>query len=446
MIRRQRRALRQFSTVASKSVEHFTNEAYSSGHRVFVSGFHDPFLNIAMEDYLFHNMPVSGESNRLLLYVNNPCVVIGRNQNPWRECNVPLIKTLGVPLVRRRSGGGAVVHDTENVNFSVMTKREDFTRDQHAQMIVDCVNDLPAKVQKLLKPTAEFDDDPLHIFGTAPQRSPFSDVEVPPAGIPILVNGPQIKLKLNHRYDIVDAETERKVSGSAYKIARQRAYHHGTLLLNSRLDVLKALLARDPDRMGQIQGRGVESVKSPVANVGLDKEVFIDAVIRVFIKKYQGKAVKAVQAEVVNNPLTAGLFDELPGPDIPVMTVQEAHVPEKVVQAARDLESWAWAFGQTPDFTHTITIESEFGIFSDNVLQFTVSKGLVRGVELLDNDRELVDVDSGLARLQCLLHDGATVRYTSQDLEAHMENEAVKDAVQSALDTSASLPRPLYYS
>lgn len=433
------RASRQFSTVASKSVEHFTSEASSDGHRVFMSGFHDPFLNIAMEDYIFHSMPISGESNRLLLYVNNPCVVIGRNQNPWRECNVPLIKSLGVPLVRRRSGGGTVVHDMENVNFSVMTKREDFTRDQHAQMIVDCVNDLPAKVQKLLKPTAEIDDDPLQIFGTAPQVSPFPDVDVPTGGVPILVNGPQIKLKLNHRYDIVDAETERKVSGSAYKIARQRAYHHGTLLLNSKLDVLKALLARNPDRMGQIQGRGVESVKSPVANVGLDKDVFIDAVIRVFIKKYRGKTV---QAEVDDNPLTAGLFDELSGSDIPVMTVQEDHLPEKVVQAARDLESWAWTFGQTPDFTHTITID-EFGIDSDHVLQFTVSKGLVQGVELLNEDQELVDIDSGLAKLQRLLDDGATVRYTSQDLGAYMENEVLKEAVQSALDSSASLPRPL---
>ena len=50
--------------------------------------------------------------NRLMFYKNWPCAVIGKNQNPWKEVNLPLLNSLHIPLVRRRSGGGTVVHDS----------------------------------------------------------------------------------------------------------------------------------------------------------------------------------------------------------------------------------------------------------------------------------------------------------------------------------------------
>ena len=323
-----------------------------------------------MEDFIFQNMPVSDSdasiktnNNRLLLYVNSPCVVMGRNQNPWRECNVPLIKSLHIPLVRRRSGGGTVVHDSGNVNFSVMTRREDFTRQKHAQMIAEAVNELPAKIEKRITGTDEVEE----------------------------VSGPQVKLKLNERYDIVEAHENRKVSGSAYKIQRQKAYHHGTMLLSSELKILSSLLSRDVEKMGTIEGRGVESVKSPVSNVGLDKDIFITTVINSFIREYG-----------IQTP--------------EVVVIQQEHLPKEIIQSSRQIAEYDWVFGQTPDFTHTLKISGDFNGLSEVELKFTVSKGLLKGIEL-ESEADLKEIDPGLAFLNAVVQNPEQkVRYTSAQI------------------------------
>lgn len=46
----------------------------------------------------------------LLLYRDSPCVIVGRNQNPWKEVNLAVSRQTGVPFIRRRSGGGTVYH------------------------------------------------------------------------------------------------------------------------------------------------------------------------------------------------------------------------------------------------------------------------------------------------------------------------------------------------
>lgn len=57
---------------------------------------------------LLRNTPV--DQPVLFTYRNIPCVVIGRNQNPWKETSPRSLKDMGLPLVRRRSGGGTVYH------------------------------------------------------------------------------------------------------------------------------------------------------------------------------------------------------------------------------------------------------------------------------------------------------------------------------------------------
>ena len=74
----------------------------------------DPYLNLAIEEHLFQ----TAQDEVFLLWQNEGTVVIGRNQNAWRECNMENMEKDGVQLVRRHTGGGAVFHDAGNLNFS----------------------------------------------------------------------------------------------------------------------------------------------------------------------------------------------------------------------------------------------------------------------------------------------------------------------------------------
>ncbi|PRT54126.1 Putative lipoate-protein ligase A [Wickerhamiella sorbophila] len=202
--------------------------------RIVVSRSLNPYVNLAIETVLFKSSPSA--RNLLFLYVNKPCVVLGRNQNPWKEINLPAAFRHNVPVIRRRSGGGTVVHDEGNVNFCVQTSRGDFSRTKHIEMIVTA---LRAKGQSL---------------------------------------------EINERHDIINASNQ-KVSGSSYKIERERAYHHATMLLNADLPRIRAVLHRTSD-LGTISGLGTDSVPSPIANCGISRQLYMDTWIEAFQQHY----------------------------------------------------------------------------------------------------------------------------------------------------------------
>ncbi|KAF3911942.1 hypothetical protein AA313_de0200508 [Arthrobotrys entomopaga] len=214
----------------------------------------NPFFNLSAEDYLLRHSPA--ESTLLFTYTNSPSVVIGRNQNPWSEINFPLLRSppySHVNFVRRRSGGGTVYHDLGNLCWSVIMPRKAFDRDVNAHMVVRAL-----------------------------ERLGVSNAAV------------------NARHDIVlkaEDGSEKKVSGSAYKIIKDRAYHHATLLLNSELDNIGRLL-HSPLRE-YMTSKGVESVRSPVANIGVDSARLVRAIEVCFLKEYSGDNWKE-EVSVVN--------------------------------------------------------------------------------------------------------------------------------------------------
>jgi len=233
-------------------------------HQIYISQSHDPFLNLSIEHFLLQKS--HPESTVLFLYVNSPCVVIGRNQNPWLEVDLQLLKqSTGVSnallrdsgngkseegspgkcvqLVRRRSGGGAVFHDGGNVNYSVICPSAHFTRDKHAEMVTRAIRLINARARVnerhdiVLDQGRWRDDERPHAANTF-HKSNFYNEVTPPL----------------------------KVSGSAYKMTRQRCLHHGTCLLTSPNLASISQYLKSPARPF-LKARGVESVRSPIGNV-----------------------------------------------------------------------------------------------------------------------------------------------------------------------------------
>lgn len=230
----------------------------------YISTATDPYLNLSIEHYLLQNSPA--DTVVLFLYVNRPSIIIGRNQNPWYEVNLPLLThpldgNGKIDLVRRRSGGGSVFHDTGNVNWTVISPPSSFTRDKHAEMVVRALRKCgvdQARVNERHDIVMDQGSDRVSADDRNLYETAYRD-------------GGKIR--------------SLKVSGSAYKLTRGRALHHGTCLLSSPYLASIGSLLRSPLKP-YIEARGVESVSSPVANIGLENDVFIKAVLAQFRNLY----------------------------------------------------------------------------------------------------------------------------------------------------------------
>ena len=83
-------------------------------------GITDPRVNLAIEEHILKNLDIN--ESYLLFYINQPSIIIGRNQNTIEEINTKFVEENDIIVVRRMSGGGAVYHDLENLNYSFITK------------------------------------------------------------------------------------------------------------------------------------------------------------------------------------------------------------------------------------------------------------------------------------------------------------------------------------
>jgi len=243
----------------------------------YVSKSNDPFLNLCIEQYLLKRSSLN--SAVLFLYTNRPCIVIGRNQNPWYEVNLKIQKEktrLGkVDLVRRRSGGGTVFHDEGNVNWTVISPSGTFTRDKHAEMIVRALRHNGIETARV----NERHDIVLDQGHTRKISDPANLHQTP------------------FTADARTGPIPLKISGSAYKLTRGRALHHGTCLLSSPNLAIIPQYLHSPAKL-YINAKGVESVSSPVSNVGLDVESFLGAVQQEFKRMYQPNNVNLFHCDV----------------------------------------------------------------------------------------------------------------------------------------------------
>ena len=198
-------------------------------------GNHDPYFNLASEEYLLKNK----SENFIYLWINSPAVIVGYNQNALQEVNLSYAEEKGIKIVRRLTGGGAVYHDLNNVCYTVIAPY-DANADAY---------------RKFTAPVIEY------------------------------LNSLGVKAEFSGRNDItVDGK---KISGNAQTVYKDRIMHHGTLLFDTDMSALT--FALKPNKL-KTESKGIKSVRARVANVREYLPSLTVAEFKNGLKEYFGKS------------------------------------------------------------------------------------------------------------------------------------------------------------
>lgn len=208
----------------------------------------------------------------LFLWQNAHTVVIGSGQNAWRECDTRLLEEEGGKLARRSSGGGAVYHDLGNLNFSFIVPREEYDVDRQLTVVMNAVR----------------------ACGLNAEKTGRND---------LTIDG-------------------RKFSGNAFRLLKESALHHGTILIDSDMAKVSRYLTPDQDKL---RAKGVKSVASRVVNLNSIGDVTVERMTNAMI----------------------GAFRTEYG-DAEVLVPDEADFPEYQALLQRN-RSWAWNYGSSPE-------------------------------------------------------------------------------------------------
>lgn len=315
---------------------------------IVISKFTDPRLNLSIEKYVYDNYPspkdpINKFSRRLVLYKNSSCIVLGKNQNVYREINLRLASALSIPILRRFSGGGTVVHDLGNVNFSFMCSKDDFSRTQYTSELINAWNTM-------------FPNDILEI---------------------------------NNKGDMIRSCDQKKISGSAFQISKGKSLHHGTMLLNSDLKTLSKLLKIDPNRKNAIKDRATNSIPSPVINTNIDTNSFIDIATKAFVSKFGVPTNLTSKLNKLNySNLSLIRVNNI---EAQILKLNDLNsLPEEVWQTYSQLQSWDWTFGKSPRFQMDVSIENL-------QLTFDVNQGRIVGLEYNEKDPRLIKLIEALS-------------------------------------------------
>ena len=173
----------------------------------------DPYFNIASEEYLLKNF----SDDIFILYRNEPSIIVGKHQNTIAEINLGIVKSKNLKVVRRLSGGGTVYHDLGNLNYSFIANGSEGN-------LVD--------FKKFSRPIIDI----LQKLGVDAKLGGKNDIRV----------------------------GDKKISGNAEHVYKNRVLHHGTLLFSSHLDDLNDSIKISPNTYTD---KAVKSIRSNVANI-----------------------------------------------------------------------------------------------------------------------------------------------------------------------------------
>lgn len=261
-----------------------------------------PYFNLALEEYFFKQI----EEDSIILWRSDNAIVVGKHQNTLAEINMPYAQSQNIKIARRLSGGGTVYHDLGNLNFT-------FIQTGEKEKLVDFA--------KFLKPIITALAD-LGVEAIQGKRNE------------LLVEG-------------------KKISGNAEHTFKNRVLHHGTLLFNTKLDVL---------------------IKS----------------LRINPLKYQDKAIKSVQSRVVNlNQYIGGDFDHFRSTLAHSLkrqfeiesnyTLGDTQIAEIKKLEKEKYQTWDWNFGYSPTYTLSKVLKTNDG---EVPMKISVKKGLINEITL----------------------------------------------------------------
>ena len=220
----------------------------------------NPFINLATEEYMTFRA-AEGEVT-MYLWQNANTVVIGKNQNPWRECRVESMREGDCKLARRISGGGAVYHDLGNLNFTFIAREDEYNIPKQTEVILEAVR----------------------LLGINAEKTGRND---------LTIDG-------------------MKFSGHAYYQSNGYCYHHGTIMFNV-----------DPTPLGEylnvsaakLKSKGVKSVRSRITNLINHKpdvtlEELKKALYDAFAKVYGGEVERFDIPTAETDPELKALIDK----------------------------------------------------------------------------------------------------------------------------------------
>lgn len=266
---------------------------------------HDAYFNIASEEYLLTKYP---KEQIFLLYSNDPSIIIGKFQNTLAEINLDYVNAHQIKVVRRMSGGGAVYHDLGNLNFS---------------------------------------------FHTLLGNLDFMDFSTFTQPIVSILNKLNIPAKLEGRNDLlVDG---RKFSGNAKLAKNGKIIQHGTILIDSQMQILSDALKVNPLKFVD---KAVKSNRGRVTNL-------IDYL------------PKGFTTTTFKNLLIAEMQKENPGSELIHFSPTDIQSIDKLVKDK--YETWDWNFGFSPNYNFKKAIKIPAGFIE---IHLDVQNGYVEHAKI----------------------------------------------------------------
>ncbi len=264
----------------------------------------DPYFNLAAEEYFFKEF----KEDVFILWRSEPAVIVGKHQNTLAEINYNYIRDKGIKVARRLSGGGTVYHDLGNINFT---------------FIINGIEGELVNFKRFIEPV-------LKVLHNLSVKAEFKGKNS------IMVNN-------------------RKISGNAEHIFRNRVLHHGTLLFSTRLDILNESIRGTP---GRYRDKAVKSKRGLVTNIkeylqsGINITEFIDLLIEHVISNY-------------------------PDPVIYKLSHMDTEKINTLVKAK--YSAWEWIYGYSPKYSLDCLYKTDI---KDILFRIFVEKGIITNVEL----------------------------------------------------------------